>query len=150
MRLYRRGTPVAVMVAGTGIIATRCVGLALVIGELGLDGFGGWLSDSAEQWDTTLLMLAAWLLFCLEVRCGFAVLYGRDWGRWCYLACQCLTVLYILIASVANVLPPIFYLSAEDEMGVLQQLLEHKAADVVMLLLLFVPRRSQRFFMRHK
>ncbi|GAB7195541.1 hypothetical protein OS11_18130 [Dickeya oryzae] len=68
------------MVAGWAIIATRCLGIVLTISELGWSGFGGWLSSSAKQWDSTLVLLAALLVVCLEIRCGFAVLSGLNWG----------------------------------------------------------------------
>ncbi|WP_315707704.1 YbjO family protein [Brenneria uluponensis] len=142
--------PVAVMVAGTAIIATRCVSVFLIVGELGLSGLLGWLRHSAETWDSTLILLAAVLVICVEIRCGFAVLAGINWGRWCYLACQCLVTLLMAIALLADVLPPIFHFHGDGHAAMLNQLLLQKVPDFLVILLLFIPRRSQRFFLRQK
>ncbi|SLM62961.1 MULTISPECIES: YbjO family protein [Dickeya] len=141
--------PVAVMVAGSAIIATRCLSVMLTISELGISGFGGWLSSSARQWDSTLVLLAALLVLCVEIRCGFAVLSGVNWGRWCFLLTQCLVTVYMLLASLLEFLPPVFHVSGDGAGEVLNQLFMQRLPDFLLILLLFIPRRSQRFFMPH-
>ena len=37
--------------------------------------------------------LAGLMLLCLQISCGFAVMRGRNWGRWGYVVCQCIVVL---------------------------------------------------------
>ncbi|WP_258570115.1 YbjO family protein [Dickeya zeae] len=149
--MLQRGVfaPVAVMVAGWAIIATRCLGIVLTISELGWSGFGGWLSSSARQWDSTLVLLAALVVVCLEIRCGFAVLSGLNWGRWCFLITQCLVTVYMLTASLVEFLPPIFHVSGDGIGEILHHLLMQRLPDFLLILLLFLPRRSQRFFTRH-
>lgn len=64
---------VALTVAGIGIIATCLLSLVMLLWDLGLSSFGGWIGSSAESWDSTLMLLAALVILCFEVRCGVAV-----------------------------------------------------------------------------
>ncbi|RLM27300.1 hypothetical protein BIY29_03515 [Brenneria alni] len=140
--------PVPIMVAGIAIIATRFVGVLLLVWELGLSGLGDWVGSSAQSWESTLVLLLSMVIVCAEIRCGFAVLTGANWGRWGYVACQCLVVLYMLLASVSEYFPAIFHISGENNAAVLHQLLLQKIPDLLVIFLLFFPRRSRRFFTR--
>lgn len=142
--------PVPVMVAGTAIIATRFLGVLLLIWELGPSDLGGWIGLSAEAWDSTLVLLLSFIIVCIEIRCGFAVLAGVNWGRWGYIVCQCLVTLYLLLASMSEFLPSIFHISGENNTAVLHQLLIQKIPDLLVIVLLFFPHRSKRFFLRQK
>ncbi|WP_192456864.1 YbjO family protein [Musicola keenii] len=138
--------PVAVMVAGIAIITTRCLRILLMVGELGVSEFVDWLSNSAREWDTTLVLLGALVIVSLEIRCGFAVLSGINWGRWCFLAAECLVTVYMLMASMVDFLPPVFHIGGGTTGEILNNLLLQQLPDALLILLLFVPRRSQRFF----
>ncbi|WP_246856740.1 YbjO family protein [Brenneria corticis] len=140
--------PVPVMVAGIAIIATRLLGVLLLAWELGLSELGGWIGSSAQSWDATLVLLLSLVIVCAEVRCGFAVLTGANWGRWGYVICQCLVALYMLLASVSEYFPAIFHISGDSHTAVLHQLLLQKIPDLLVIFLLFFPRRSRRFFTR--
>ncbi|PWC18664.1 DUF2593 domain-containing protein [Brenneria roseae subsp. roseae] len=142
--------PVPVMVAGIAIIATRFLGILLLIWELGPSGLGGWIGNSAEAWDSTLVLLLSLIIICIEIRCGFVVLSGDNWGRWGYVLCQCLVTLYLLFASLSEFLPAIFHISGENNTAVLHQLMLQKIPDFLVIVLLFLPRRSKRFFLRQK
>ncbi|HEE0242710.1 TPA: DUF2593 family protein, partial [Serratia marcescens] len=82
--------PVPVMVAGTAMVAIKCISVVLLLGELGVDGAQEFVNTSAQAWDSTFIFLAGLLLLCLQISCGFAVMRGRNWGRWGYVACQCI------------------------------------------------------------
>lgn len=140
--------PVAVTVAGIGIISICVLSVFLLMGDLGLNSLGGWIGSSAEAWDSTLVLLAALLLICVEVRCGVAILYGQNWGRWGYVACQALVTLYMLMASFWGFLPDIFHISGETRWEIFHQLLMQKLPEAMVIVLLFAPRRSRRFFQR--
>ncbi|MFC3395901.1 YbjO family protein [Brenneria rubrifaciens] len=142
--------PVPVMVAGIAIIATRFLGILLLIWELGPSELGGWIGTNAESWDSTLVLLLSLVIVCIEIRCGFAVLSGIGWGRWGYVVCQCLVTLYLLLASLSEFLPAIFHISGDDNTAVLHQLMLQKIPDFLVIVLLFLPRRSKRFFLRQK
>ncbi|MGL9733624.1 MAG: YbjO family protein [Symbiopectobacterium sp.] len=51
--------PVAVTVAGIGIIATCVLSLVMLLWDLGLSSFGGWIGSSVESWDSALVLLTA-------------------------------------------------------------------------------------------
>nr|WP_113868283.1 YbjO family protein [Brenneria salicis]NMN91344.1 uncharacterized protein DUF2593 [Brenneria salicis ATCC 15712 = DSM 30166]RBP60004.1 uncharacterized protein DUF2593 [Brenneria salicis ATCC 15712 = DSM 30166]RLM29941.1 hypothetical protein BHG07_13305 [Brenneria salicis ATCC 15712 = DSM 30166] len=150
MTQHKVYAPVPVMVAGIAIIATRFLGVLLLIWELGPSGVGNWLGGSAEAWDSTLVVLLSFIIICTEIRCGFAVLSGANWGRWGYIICQCLVTLYLLFASLSEFLPSIFHISGDDNTSVLHQLMLQKIPDFLVIVLLFLPRRSKRFFQRQK
>lgn len=138
--------PVPVMVAGTAMVAIKCVSVLLLLGELGVDGAQEFVSTSAQAWDSTFIFLAGLLLLCLQISCGFAVMRGRNWGRWGYVACQCVVVGYLLLATSGSVLPEVFTVEGETSSQILHVLILQKIPDVVILALLFVPAASRRFF----
>lgn len=142
--------PVPVMVAGIAIIATRVLGILLLVWELGFSDLSGWIGSNAEAWDSTLVLLLSLVVVGVEIRCGFAVLAGVNWGRWGYVACQAVVVCYLLLASLSEFIPAIFHISGENNAAVLHQILLQKIPDLLVIVLLFLPRRSKRFFMRQK
>lgn len=141
--------PVAVTVAGIGIIATCVLSLVMLLWDLGLSSFGGWIGSSAESWDSTLVLLAALVILCFEVRCGVAVIAGKNWGRWGYLLAQGAISGYMLLASFSDFLPDIFHFSGETSWDVLHQFATQRLPDVLVIFLLFVPHRSRRYFQRY-
>ncbi|CAI1521932.1 Inner membrane protein ybjO [Serratia quinivorans] len=138
--------PVPVMVAGTAMVAIKCISVLLLLGELGGDGAQEFVSTSAQAWDSTLIFLAGLLLLCLQISCGFAVMRGRNWGRWGYVACQCLVVGYLLLATIGSFLPEVFTVEGETSSQILHVLILQKIPDVVILALLFVPATSRHYF----
>ncbi|MFI8417778.1 YbjO family protein [Serratia sp. NPDC078593] len=138
--------PVSVMVAGTAMVAIKCISVLLLLGELGFAGTREFVSTSAEAWDSTLIFLAGLLVLCVQVSCGFAVMRGRNWGRWGYLACQGIVVGYLLLAAIGNFLPEVFILNGEGHKQKLHTLLFERMPDLVILTLLFLPVASRRYF----
>ncbi|MFP9229292.1 hypothetical protein A0E43_12090 [Pectobacterium cacticida] len=142
--------PVPVMVAGIAIIATRFLGLALLTWELGFNGLSVWINSNTYAWDSTLIVLLSLVIIGVEVRCGFAVLTGLNWGRWGYVGCQIVAVSYLLLTSRGAALPAIFHISGESSLAILHQILLQKVPDLLVMVLLFLPRRSKRFFQPRK
>ncbi len=138
--------PVAVVIAATAMIGTRCLGMLMLAGNLGLEGMRSFISTSSGSWDSTLLFLAGLAVLFLELRCGFALLRGRSWARWCYLVCQLISAAYLFVATWNGFYPEMFVLPGDSAAEILYQLLMHKLPDVLMLGLLFVPLTSRRFF----
>jgi hypothetical protein len=134
------------MVAGTAMVAIKCISVLLVLGELGYAGLREFVSTSAQAWDSTLIFLAGLVVLCLQIYCGFAVIRGRNWGRWGYVACQFCVVCYLLLATIGSFLPEVFTVEGETPSQILHTLILQKIPDAVILALLFVPPASRRFF----
>lgn len=87
--------PVAVLIAGTAMVAIKCISILLLLGELGLSGLSEFVSTSAQAWDSTLIFLAGIVMLCLQIYCGFAVMRGKMAGagamwsvrRWWWAIC---------------------------------------------------------------
>ena len=48
-------TPVPVLIAGTAIIATRFIGVLLLVAELGWSGTGSFIYESLQTWGSGLV-----------------------------------------------------------------------------------------------
>ncbi len=140
--------PVAVMIAGTAIIATRCIGLIMLSNNLGVAGLQSFIETSSRSWDLTLLFLASLAILFMELRCGFGVMRGQPWARWCYVGCQFAGAGYLFVATWRGFYPEMFALSGDNAAEIFGQLLLHKSPDMVVAALLFLPPASQRFFNR--
>lgn len=139
--------PVTVLISGTAIIATRCLGLLLLSVDLGPEGIRSFIETSTRSWDMTLLCLASLGMLCLELRCGFVLLTGRNWARWCFLFCQLSGGGYLFFASWQGFYPEMFAMAGDSAAQIVCQLLAHKLPDILMIGLLFAPITSRRFFL---
>ncbi len=90
------------------------------------------------------------MLVFLEICCAFSVVRGRNWARWVYLVCQCIVVLYLLLATIGSVFPEVFTVEGETSGQILHVLILQKLPDMLVLALLFVPTASRRFFAARK
>ncbi|MDI9222963.1 YbjO family protein [Pantoea sp. EA-12] len=138
--------PVAVMVAGIAIIATRCLSVLMLANELGYDEIANFVHRSAQAWDSTLIFIASQLIFLFELRCAFTLMRGSNRGRWGYVATQVIVLAYMLMASVGWIYPEIFSISGETNAQIVHHTLLQKVPDLMVLLLLFVPASSRAFF----
>lgn len=145
---WRVETPVPVLVAGIAIIATRCLGMVMLIDSLGLEGLRNFVDTSSRSWDLTLLFLASLTVLFVEIRCGFALMRGRRWARWCYVACQLLSAGYLFLATWRGFYPEMFALPGSSSTEIISELIMHKSPDIIVLALLYLPPVSRRFFMR--
>ncbi|HEI6800337.1 TPA: YbjO family protein [Yersinia enterocolitica] len=134
-------TPVPVLIAGTAIIATRFVGVILLVATLGWGGTGSFIYESLQSWDSGLIFIASILILLLEMVCGVTVCLRQNWARWCYVACQLLVVVYLLMASLDWLVLDVDVFRIEGDTGaeILHSLLLQKIPDVVILGLLFFP-----------
>ncbi|MEM6159852.1 YbjO family protein [Erwinia sp. P6884] len=138
--------PVPVLVAGIAIIAIRCLSVALQIHELGFEELRNFLHRSAQAWDSTLIFIASQLLFFIELRCAIALMRGKNWGRVGYALSQLVVLIYMSIASMGWIYPEIFSVSGANNMHIFHQLMVQKLPDLIIVLLLFVPASSRRFY----
>ncbi|MBZ6389577.1 YbjO family protein [Pantoea dispersa] len=144
--LVLTSTPVPVTIAGSAIIATRCISVLMLANELGYDEIANFVHRSAQAWDSTLIFIASQLIFLFELRCAFALMRGSNAGRWGYVATQIVVLLYMLMASVGWIYPEIFSIPGENNAQIIHHTLLQKLPDVLVLLLLFVPASSRAFF----
>ncbi|MFA3779504.1 YbjO family protein [Yersinia sp. 1652 StPb PI] len=132
-------TPVPVLIAGTAIIATRILGVLLLVATLGWVGTGEFISESLQSWDFGLIFLASVVLLLLDIVCGAAVCYRKNWARWCYLACQIIASVYLLMVSLDWLYLDVFRVEGDTGSEILHSLLLQKIPDVVIIGLLFFP-----------
>lgn len=132
-------TPVPVVIGGTAIIATRIIGILLLVAELSFSGISAFIGESLQRWDTGLIFFVSIVLLLLEVVCGAAVCRRQNWARWCYLACQLLVMIYLLMASLAWLEQGVFRIEGNSSAEILHSLLLQKIPDVVIIGLLFFP-----------
>ncbi|ERH63211.1 membrane protein [Pantoea dispersa EGD-AAK13] len=144
--LVLTSTPVPVTIAGSAIIATRCISVLMLANELGYDEIANFVHRSAQAWDSTLIFIASQLIFLFELRCAFTLMRGSNAGRWGYVATQIVVLLYMLMASVGWIYPEIFSIPGENNAQIIHHTLLQKLPDVLVLLLLFVPASSRAFF----
>lgn len=142
--------PVPVMIGATAIVATRLLGFILLFDELGGAGVGDFVRASTETWLNTLILLASLLIILVECNCAYAIMRGKNWGRWVYLGCQAVVVVYMLLASFEWFGPKIFSIETESQFEFLRALVMQKLPDAVVVLLLFFPASSRRFFSRRR
>ncbi len=144
--LVLTSSPVPVTIAGSAIIATRCISVLMLANELGYDEIANFVHRSAQAWDSTLIFIASQLIFLFELRCAFTLMRGSNAGRWGYVATQIVVLLYMLMASVGWIYPEIFSIPGENNAQIIHHTLLQKLPDVLVLLLLFVPASSRAFF----
>ena len=140
--------PVAVMIAGQAIIATRCISVLLLVNELGYDGIADFIHRSAQAWDSTLIFIASQILFFIELRCALTLMHGSRRGRTLYALSQAIVLCYLWVASVGWIYPEIFSISGANNLQIFHRLIMHKLPDLLVLLLLFIPASSRQFFQR--
>ncbi|MBV4367753.1 YbjO family protein [Erwinia sp. BNK-24-b] len=133
--------PVPVLVAATAIIMTRCLGIALEVHEMGLAELVNFVQLTAQSWRDTLIFIAGQLLFFIQLRCAFALLHGRHWGRTGYALSQLVVVSYMLLVHAGWLDSALFTNVKEGQLLIMQKL-----PDLLVLMLLFVPACSRDFF----
>lgn len=142
----RLNVPTLVYIAAIAIITTRCVDLLMVFNMLGLRGAMDFIHRSVQTWSLTLVFLSSLLLLCIEFRCAFAIIKGRNWGRWIYLLSQIAASGYLWAASLGWGYPELFSIAGETKREILHSLVMQKTPDIMILVLLFLPVQSRRFF----
>jgi hypothetical protein len=138
------------MIGASAIVATRCLEFILLLDAMGLDGLMDFLRASASSWLNSFILLASLIIVLVECLAAYAMMRGRNWGRWAYIGCQAVVVSYMLLASFDGYGPKIFSFDTNTQGQFLYALLMQKLPDILVMLLLFVPPASRRFFLRRK
>ncbi len=142
--------PVPVMAGATAIIATRLLEFVLLFDAYGYVGVQELLSVGSESWFNSIIMLAGLLIVLLECQCAYAMMRGRGWSRRVFLACQLLNVVYLFCASEEWIGPMLFRLDYNTTPQLIAELVQRKVPDLAVLLLIYLPFSSRRFFRRDK
>lgn len=142
----RLNVPTLVYIAAIAIVTTRCVDLLMVFNMLGLRGSIAFIHRSVQTWSLTLVFLSSIVLLCVEFRCAFAIIKGRNWARWVYLLAQIIATSYLWAASLGWGYPELFSIPGGSKREILHSLFLQKTPDILVLALLFLPAQSRRFF----
>ncbi|WP_330983511.1 MULTISPECIES: YbjO family protein [Enterobacterales] len=138
--------PALVQVAALAIILIRALDLLMIFDLLGLRGLEDFVLRSVQTWTLTLVFLASLLLVFVEIGCAFSLVKGRNWARWVYLLTQVITTSYLWASSLGYGYPELFSIAGETKREIFRSLVMQKLPDLLVLLLLFVPAASRRFF----
>lgn len=144
----RLNTPTFVLIAAIGIITTRCLDLLLLFNMLGFSGIMEFIYRGMQTWALRLIFFGSLIMLVAEFYCAVAIIKGVNWGRWIFLLTQIIAVSYLWAASLGFGYPELFSIAGETQREILRSLLIQKSPDLLVLFLLFAPRRSQLFFRR--
>lgn len=142
----RLNVPALVQVAALAIIMIRGLDLLMIINTLGVRGLVEFIHRSVQTWSLTLVFLSSLVLVFVEIACAFSLVKGRNWARWVYLLTQVIAAGYLWAASLGYGYPELFSIAGESKREILRTLVMQKLPDMLVLLLLFVPAASRRFF----
>ena len=134
------------LVAAIAILSTRVLDLMLLFNMLGVRGVIDFVHRSVQTWNLTLIFLGSLVMLCIELRCAFVIMKGRNWGRWVFLATQVIAAGYLWSASLGWGYPELFSISGESKREIFRSLMTQKLPDLLVLFLLFIPTRSRLFF----
>ncbi len=133
-------------VAALAIIMIRGLDLLMIFNTLGVRGTIAFIHRSVQTWDLTLVFLSSLMLVFIEIYCAFSLVKGRNWARWIYLFTQVVASGYLWAASLGYGYPELFSIAGESKREIFRTLVMQKLPDMLVLLLLFVPASSRRFF----
>lgn len=142
----RLNVPALVQVAALAIILIRCLDLLMLFNMLGVRGIGEFIHRSVQTWNLTLVFFASLVLVFVEIYCAFSLAKGRNWARWVYLLTQVIATGYLWAASIGYGYPELFSIAGESKREIFRSLVMQKLPDLLVLILLFVPASSRRFF----
>lgn len=138
--------PTLVQIAAFAIILIRGLDLLMVFNLLGLRGLESFVLRSVQTWSLTLVFLASLVLVFVEIWCAFSLIKGRNPARWIYLGTQLIATGYLWSASLGYGYPELFSIAGESKREIFRSLVMQKLPDLLVLVLLFVPAASRRFF----
>lgn len=142
----RLNVPALVQVAALAIIMIRGLDLLMIFNTLGVRGLVEFIHRSVQTWSLTLVFLSSLVLVFVEIACAFSLVKGRYWARWVYLLTQVIAAGYLWAASLGYGYPELFSIAGESKREILRTLVMQKLPDMLVLVLLFVPAASRRFF----
>ncbi|WP_259048336.1 YbjO family protein [Klebsiella sp. BIGb0407] len=144
----RLNTPTFVLIAAIGIITTRCLDLVLLFNMLGFSGAMDFFYRGMQTWALRLIFFGSIFMLVAELYCAVSIIKGFNWGRWIFLLTQIIATGYLWAASLGFGYPELFSIAGETQREILRSLFIQKLPDLLVLFLLFVPRRSRLFFRR--
>ncbi|MCS2158409.1 YbjO family protein [Scandinavium sp. H11S7] len=142
----RLNVPALVQVAALAIILIRALDLLMIFNLLGPQGMVEFVRRSVQTWTLTLVFMASLVLVFVEILCAFSLVKGRNWARWIYFLTQVIAAGYLWAASLGYGYPELFSIAGESKREILRSLVMQKLPDILVLMLLFVPATSRRFF----
>ncbi|MCS2172269.1 YbjO family protein [Scandinavium sp. TWS1a] len=142
----RLNVPALVQVAALAIILIRALDLLMILNLLGPLGMVEFVRRSVQTWTLTLVFMASLVLVFVEIWCAFSLVKGRNWARWTYFLTQVIAAGYLWAASLGYGYPELFSIAGESKREILRSLVMQKLPDILVLMLLFVPAASRRFF----
>ncbi|MCS2163333.1 YbjO family protein [Scandinavium sp. H11S7] len=142
----RLNVPALVQVAALAIILIRALDLLMILNLLGPQGMVEFVRRSVQTWTLTLVFMASLVLVFVEIWCAFSLVKGRNWARWIYFLTQVIAAGYLWAASLGYGYPELFSIAGESKREILRSLVMQKLPDILVLMLLFVPAASRRFF----
>ncbi|EOK0851934.1 YbjO family protein [Escherichia coli] len=142
----RLNVPALVQVAALAIIMIRGLDVLMIFNTLGVRGIGEFIHRSVQTWSLTLVFLSSLVLVFIEIWCAFSLVKGRRWARWLYLLTQVMAASYLWAASLGYGYPELFSIPGESKREIFHSLMLQKLPDMLILMLLFVPSTSRRFF----
>ncbi|MEC3933233.1 YbjO family protein [Citrobacter farmeri] len=142
----RLNVPALVQVAALAIIMIRGLDLLMIFNTLGVRGLAEFIHRSVQTWSLTLVFLGSLVLVFVEIGCSFSLVKGRNWARWVYLLTQVIAAGYLWAASLGYGYPELFSIAGSSKREILHTLVMQKLPDMLVLLLLYVPATSRRFF----
>ncbi|MCP1690649.1 hypothetical protein J2T26_000474 [Citrobacter farmeri] len=142
----RLNVPALVQVAALAIIMIRGLDLLMIFNTLGVRGLAEFIHRSVQTWSLTLVFLGSLVLVFVEIGCAFSLVKGRNWARWVYLLTQVIAAGYLWAASLGYGYPELFSIAGSSKREILHTLVMQKLPDMLVLLLLYVPATSRRFF----
>ncbi len=144
----RLNSPTFVLIAAIGIMTTRCLDLVLLFNMLGFTGAMEFLHRGMQTWALRGIFFGSIIMLVTELYCAVAIPRGLNWGRWIFLLTQVIAVGYLWAVSLGFGYPELFSITGETQREILHSLFIQKLPDLLVLFLLFVPRRSRLFFRR--
>lgn len=142
----RLNVPALVQVAALAIILIRALDLVMILNLLGPQGMVEFVHRSVQTWALTLVFMASLMLVFVEIGCAFSLVKGRNWARWVYFLTQVIAAGYLWAASLGYGYPELFSIAGGSKREILRSLVMQKLPDILVLMLLFVPAASRRFF----
>ena len=142
----RLNVPAVVQVAAFAIILIRDVDLLMILNQLGIGGIEAFIQRSVQTRTLTLVFLSSLLLVFIEIWCAFSLVKGRNLARWIFLLTQIIVTGYLWAASLGYGYPELFSIPGESKREIFHSLMLQKLPDMLILMLLFVPSTSRRFF----
>lgn len=142
----RLNVPALVQVAALAIIMIRCLDLLMIFNTLGFRGTSEFIHRSVQTSNLTLVFLGSLVLLFIEIYCAFSLVKATELGT-LDLSVDPDYRQRLSVGCFAGLrIPRTIQYCGESRREILHTLVMQKLPDMLVLLLLFVPASSRRFF----